>query len=317
MLQDASLRNIGYNGGFRSRIRKISLFRSEVEFFLNIINCKSNARGLTTQFNFSKFEIQREKTLLFYHEETWEAEEKFRLRYCLRFLIAFKQQSGNTSLSSHYNSIMNLGAVFRRFKILLTYLRNSLVSDVDRTNSRFLLFLYFLTQSRDLLVSKNDNMSKKKRILRNLFFIFIFAQERLVYFFGLTHDNPILSRRSIKLNKDPKFSASIFPKGLFLLLYSPYKVMYQFGSSKMALTKYKTFLQRLEYSAALSRVFLPEVLVHSVKNNTTSVTNESRYNFLTFSKTKRRDSIYSKIQQYLVKVRSLVLPVRNCKSLLE
>lgn len=301
------LQHIFYNHGFRSKVQKGSLFRSKVEFFLYMIDRKLIARGITTQFNFSKFDVQREKTVLFYHEEIWDEEERFRLRYCLRFLMAFKRQGENTALSSRYNAVMGLSAIFRRFKIALAYLRNSLVIDVDRINSRFLIFLYFLTQSRDAFTSKNSNISKKKRILRNLFFIFIFAQERLFYFFGLTRDNPILARRSIKLSSggDLRFSLSIFPKGLFLVLYSPYKVMYQFGSSKTTLAKYKTFLQRLEYSTGLLRKPVFKTLSARVANQFEFGMTESEHNrsFCNSFKKRNQKVVFSKIQQLLIKLR--------------
>ena len=305
-MQNNFLQHVCYSRKFESKMRKISLFQSKAEFFLYMIDCKLIARGITTQVDFSKFDVQREKMILFYHEEIWDEEERFRLRYCLRFLMAFKRQGENTALSSRYNAVMSLSAIFRRFKIALAYLRNSLVIDVDRVNSRFLVFLYFLTQSKDVFISKSSNMLKKRRILRNLFFIFIFAQERLLYFFGLTRDNPILARRSIKLrSEDLRLSLSIFPKGLFLLFYSPYKVMYQFGSSKITLSKYKTFLQRLEYSVDLiRRPLFKTLLAHTVNRSAFKMIEAERNcRFFNSLKEKNQKDVFLKIQQLLIKLR--------------
>lgn len=123
-------------------------------------------------------------------------------------------------------------------------MRNNFLVDVDWLNTRFILFLYFLTR---VGVSEGSSLiSKKKTILRNLFFVFLFSIYRIKFFFEISTFNPALSMDYLEFPMNPSRYFETFPKKLFLVFYSPFRVTFTHGSALSLLRKREYFLKRLE-----------------------------------------------------------------------
>lgn len=226
---------------------------AKVDFFSTILNSKLFVRSFSTVINLPKLNEQKEKTLLFFLDNLWDAEELLRSRYCLIMILSFKKYLDNTVHSSPVKSRMDLNLVRKYVKLILLYLKNSLVRDIDRINSKFLIFFYFLTKTAGFL-TKFDFFSTRKMVLRNLFFIFIFSKARARYFANLTVTNNVISKSYVSFLPKIKYASAVFPTGLFLVIYSPYKSSFNLGFTSRLILKHKQFLQKLIYIHKLLNV---------------------------------------------------------------
>jgi len=218
----------------------------KVGFFPNTLNRKLLARNFSTAINLPRLHEQEERTLLFFLDNLWDAEEILRSRYCLIMILSFKKYLSNTVHSSPIKARMDLNLVRKHIKLILAYLKNALVNDIDRINSKFLIFFYFLTKTTGFL-TKSNFVSTRKLVLRNLFFIFILSKGRARYFANLTVTNNVISKSYASFLPRIKYASSVFPTGLFLILYSPYKSSFNLGSSNRLLLRHNQFLQKLIY----------------------------------------------------------------------
>lgn len=256
---------MGVNKEFKSKVSLSISFKllnsqlkfkscSKVGFFSNTLNSKLCVRNFSTVINLPKLYEQKEKTLLFFLDNLWDAEEVLRSRYCLIMILSFKKYLDNTVHSSPMKSRMDLNIVRKYIKLVLVYLKNSLVSDIDRINSKFLIFFYFLTKTANFL-TKSNFLSTRKRILRNLFFIFVFSRGRARYFANLTATNNVISKSYASFVPKIKYASSVFPTGLFLVLYSPYKSSFSLGFTSRLISKHKQFLKKLAYIHKLLNIY--------------------------------------------------------------
>lgn len=250
-----------YNFNNLSSFKKPNFYLKE-EFFPFTLNCKYIAKKFSTSsfLNLPVLKEQSEKSLIFFHDSLWEEEEKFRSRYCLRIIFALKKYQENNPRPTVSNSLLDSNIVCKNIKFILSYLKNSLVTDLDRISSKFLLFFYFLTKINYSFRRNN----KRKLILRNLFFSFIFFLFRRQYFLNLSNANSLISKNYILYKPRIRYVTSVFPQGLFLLLYSPYKSSFNFSSSNLFLSRQIVFLKRLTYVKSL---FFNNKFVQTNKNS--------------------------------------------------
>lgn len=220
-----------------------SFFRDE--FFRFRLNRNLNVRNFSNSFclKLPLLKEQTERTFIFFHDDLWDEEDWFRSRYCLRIMFSLKKYRENNPQSALPNELIDANIVRKYVKLMLAYLRNTLVSDFDRINSKFLVFFYFLTKTNSLAYSQD----KKRFILRNLFFAFFFSSSRLNYFLNVANMNPIISKNYIRFKHRLRYVTSVFPHGFFLLLYSPYKSSFNFSSSNLVLSRQFVFFRRLFY----------------------------------------------------------------------
>lgn len=237
-----------YNSNNLSSLKKPNFYLKE-EFFPFTLNCKYIAKKFSTSsfLNLPILKEQSEKSLIFFHDSLWEEEEKFRSRYCLRIIFALKKYQENNPRPTVSNSLLDSNIVCKNIKFILSYLKNSLVTDLDRISSKFLLFFYFLTKINYSFRMNN----KRKLILRNLFFSFIFFLFRRQYFINLSNANSLISKNYILYKPRLRYVTSVFPQGLFLLLYSPYKSSFNFSSANLFLSRQIVFFKRLTYVKSL------------------------------------------------------------------
>lgn len=231
-----------------SSLKKTNFYLKD-EFFSYNLNCKSTAKKFSTSsfLNLPVLNEQSEKSLIFFHDDLWEEEDKFRSRYCLRIIFALKKYQENNPRPTVSNSLLDSNIVCKNIKIILSYLKNSLVTDLDRINSKFLLFFYFLTKTNYSFTKRN----KQKLVLRNLFFLFIFFLFRREYFLSLSNANSLISKNYILYKPRIRYVTSVFPQGLFLLIYSPYKSSFNFSSTNLFLSRQLVFTKRLNYVKSL------------------------------------------------------------------
>ena len=221
-------------------------FPSKVESIFKI-ECNNFLKVPTPTFKLAKCIEQKGRIYLFYYVDVWDKEKLWTNEYIIRFIEAY-----------YYNQLFRLEIEkkispirkFRRFvlknhlTIILSYLKNHFLIDVDWLNSRFILFLYFLTK---IGVHESSSItSKKKTILRNLFFIFLFSIYRIKFFFEVSTFNPALSLDYLEFPFHPIKYFETLPKKLFLVFYSPFRVSFTYGSALSLLRKREYFLKRLE-----------------------------------------------------------------------
>jgi len=189
------------------------------EFFLSKLNCNLIAKNFSTSLclKLPMLKEQTEKTFIFFHDDLWDEEDWFRSRYCLRIMFALKKYRENNPQASIPNGLIDANIVRKYIKLMLAYLKNTLVSDLDRINSKFLVFFYFLTRINYLIFSQD----KKRLILRNLFFAFFFSSSRLNYFFNVTNMNPMISKNYIRFKHRLRYVTSTFPHGFFFIVILP------------------------------------------------------------------------------------------------
>lgn len=218
---------------------------SKAEFFRFKLNSNFSVRNFSNSFclKLPLLKEQTEKTFIFFHDDLWDEEDWFRSRYCLRIMFSLKKYRENNPQAALPNELIDSNIVRKYVKLMLAYLKNTLVSDFDRINSKFLIFFYFLTKTNSLIYSQD----KKRFILRNLFFAFFFSSSRLNYFFNVATMNPIISKNYIRFKHRLRYVTSTFPHGFFLLLYSPYKSSFNFSSSNLILSRQFVFFKRLFY----------------------------------------------------------------------
>jgi hypothetical protein len=205
----------------------------------------SNATAKSFKIKLPLLTEQLGKTFLFFHDELWFIEE-FSLHYYTNKFIAIFHKKREVSIRKQYqrrdSQKKHLGKrwlkqfkedtkgykrrVMRKYlKLIQIYVKNSMVMDIDRINSRFFIFFYFLTSIKRL--SKSVSIfEKRKRILRNLFFIFVFVRCVLTFFIGLSTSNSSFRKEFSRINLIYGFRGSrtlIFPKTVFLLMYSPFR----------------------------------------------------------------------------------------------
>lgn len=228
-----------------SRVSLHSCLVSKDEFFFRKINRKFSVKSDMMLFKFPKLNEQREKSLLFFRNSIWVDEEYFREKSCLKILLFFKNRRFASSFSGRENDLLDKNAIRKYLKFMMTYLENSLVEDVTQINSKFFIFLYFLTKCSVNSVFSLDSVIKRKLILRNLFFIFFFFEGRLRYFFNLNKFNYLITNRYWSFNLNRRLVKIFFPKGLFLVLYSPFKSSYSFSSTTSLLNHKKHFFSKV------------------------------------------------------------------------
>lgn len=228
---------------------------SKVDFFCKSFNRKLFARFVGTSFsrsNVVKLPLlveQREKTVLFFQDDLWQDEELFRTKYFLKVILSFKKNRDNVMLPYFLKSKMDKNAVRKYLKLMSAYLQNALVENIDQINSKFFIFFYFLTKLPLKLHQSDESLFYKKNLLlRNLFFIFFFSRGRMNYFFMLTKFNSLISKTYFSFkSRRIRHIRTIFPRGLFLLLYSPFRSSYGFSSFKQIIFKRKHFFSRLKF----------------------------------------------------------------------
>ena len=203
-------------------------------------------KRLFSNFNSSKllFPIkeQFEREIIYTEDEKSEVEQLLHDKYFAKAVIAFKLYSVTRALVGGYLKVRIMQ--FKKLLVLVdSFIKNSLIGEVNEINSKFIIFFYYLTKF-NVSYSQNTNLFYKKIILRNLFFLFIFSIERLKFFNSLKFGGLFFSlplKVSQKKKKNQTYfsvaqSNFVYTGVIPLIFYSPYKVSY-FSTSN-------TFLRR-------------------------------------------------------------------------
>lgn len=238
-----NVRVLGFEATSGVCLRFCSVSKDEFSFLK--INRKFSGKSDAALFKFPKLNEQREKCLLFFRNSVWKDEETFREKYCLRILLFFKGRRFGPSFSGREREALDKNALRKYLRFMMAYLENSLVEDVTQINSKFFIFLYFLTRYSNNLNRNVDSIIRRRIVLRNLFFIYFFFEGRLRYFFNLNKFNYFITERHGSFNLNRRLVKIFFPKGLFLVLYSPFKSSYSFSSTNLLLSHKKRFFSRI------------------------------------------------------------------------
>lgn len=204
------------------QICKIGVFSKDDSFLFENSRKFITFERFYTIVKFPKYDQQRYREVIFFDGLLWEGEGFFGELFVEQSLFAdLRTKVKNFKLIRRYRKFR-----FRRFfravlRMLLVFLENTIVNSIDMLNSRFLLFVYFLTKLNSLEKSSDWVVRKKKNILRNFFFVYLFFLGRLNYLQAL--DSEVILKTGRFARRYKEISKSRLRR-LHLVLYSPFKV---------------------------------------------------------------------------------------------